>query len=482
MYGHRPAATTSASRFYELLDSLKQEYETSTQDLSVQRESFEHKVQSQINEIIQIQKNVYELERAHLKMKQQYEDEIFKLKKELEARGGDPAVTLKRPRLEESSSSVSLPSLPASNIQSNSVPPTFPVKPMVPKSQPQVVKALPDPKKSFFHNIDPSQVPTTHKKEGNDWNVIYNPNMPRKINIELHHSIDHLSVVCCVKFSDDAKFLATGCNKTTQIFDVETEDENAGEGDLYIRSVAFSKDGKFLATGAEDKAVRIWDLEEKTLKKIFHGHEQDIYSLEFSKDGRFVISGSGDRTARIWDVESGEAVHILSSDDGSQKEGGITSVAYSPDGTLIAAGSLDKTIRLWDAESGKPIDKLEGHKDSVYSVAFSPNGQMILSGSLDKTLKIWDLNSEIKDACKHTFEGHKDYVLSVAYSNDGMWAISGSKDRSVQFWDPQTAEMHAILQGHKNSVISVTQSPHGSLFATGSGDCRARIWSYEIIE
>jgi glucose repression regulatory protein TUP1 len=29
------------------------------------------------------------------------------------------------------------------------------------------------------------------------------------------------SVVCCVKFSNDGKFLATGCNRTAQIYDVK---------------------------------------------------------------------------------------------------------------------------------------------------------------------------------------------------------------------------------------------------------------------
>jgi len=30
------------------------------------------------------------------------------------------------------------------------------------------------------------------------------------------------SVVCCVQFSADGRFVATGCNRTAQIFDVQT--------------------------------------------------------------------------------------------------------------------------------------------------------------------------------------------------------------------------------------------------------------------
>ena len=87
-----------------------------------------------------------------------------------------------------------------------------------------------------------------------------------------------------MRFSADGKFLATGCNRTAQIYDTKTGaktwyelsfyivpfarsfwnncsvlyDESApSEGDLYIRSVCFSPDGKYLATGAEDKQIKV---------------------------------------------------------------------------------------------------------------------------------------------------------------------------------------------------------------------------------
>ena len=60
-----------------------------------------------------------------------------------------------------------------------------------------------------------------------------------------------------------------------------TDDQNA-DGDLYIRSVCFSPDGKHLVTGAEDKTVKIWDIEKGTVSHAFAGHEREIYSLDFS--------------------------------------------------------------------------------------------------------------------------------------------------------------------------------------------------------
>ena len=153
----------------------------------------------------------------------------------------------------------------------------------------------------------------------------------------------------------------------------------------------------------------------------------------------------------------------------------MTSVCISPDGTLVAAGSLDTVVRIWDVQSGKLVERLKGHRDSVYSVAFTPDGRGLVSGSLDKTLKYWDVqpiyerrrNGSLKNGapppgagdkvlektsqCLMNFTGHKDYVLSVAVSHDGQWVVSGSKDRGVQFWDAKSAMVQCMLQGHKNS-------------------------------
>ncbi|KIK68449.1 hypothetical protein GYMLUDRAFT_215061 [Collybiopsis luxurians FD-317 M1] len=389
----------------------------------------------------------------------------------------------------------------------------------------------------FPDDIDLASLPPEYKREGTDWFIMYNPKVEKAFNIGLTHTLMHESVVCCVRFSADGRYLATGCNRTAQIYDVKTGfktcvlvDDTVGKsGDLYIRSVCFSPDGKFLATGAEDKQIRIWDIQRKKIRNIFDGHQQEIYSLDFSADGRLIVSGSGDKTARIWDMIDGTSkVLTINDPDSLNNDAGVTSVAISPNGQFVAAGSLDTVVRIWDVATGMLVERLRGHRDSVYSVAFTPDGKGLVSGSLDKTLKYWDVGAlmangvkgrkegangagpsgpngssalvkrdgDKQSQCTMNFMGHKDYVLSVAVSHDGHWVVSGSKDRGVQFWDSKTAVVQAMLQGHKNSgksfivanflftersfstVISIDLSPTANILATGSGDWQARIWSY----
>lgn len=170
---------------------------------------------------------------------------------------------------------------------------------------------------------------------------------------------------------------------------------------------------------------------------------------------------------------------IVPIDEPDTVDAGVTSVCISPDGNLVAAGSLDTIVRIWDVHTGQLIERLKGHRDSVYSVAFTPDGRGLVSGSLDKTLKYWDVQpllarsrnrnmnknggagasgsgkeglvTDKTSQCLMNFTGHKDYVLSVAVSHDGQWVVSGSKDRGVQFWDAKSAVVQCMLQGHKNS-------------------------------
>lgn len=343
-----------------------------------------------------------------------------------------------------------------------------------------------------------------HRQKREDWDVTYNKELAKKLEVSLVHTFVHDSVVCCVRLSPDGKLLATGCNRNTTLYDTKTGqrivqlvDPAVEKPDNYIRSVAFSPDGRTIATGSEDHQVRLWDIAFGKMRAVLSGHRQEIYSLAFTPDGSRVISGSGDRSAIIWNVETGKIDKQLFIEEpprhtkpGDPHDAGVTSVAVSADGKFLVAGSLDHNVRIWDIATGKLLDKLKGHKDSVYSVAFIPGGKQILTGSLDKTLKIWEIGGLLSavekgetidpavSRCRslQTLAGHKDFVLSVAATPDGQYVISGSKDRAVNCWSPKDETTQFVLHGHKNSVISIAMSETNGLLATGSGDWQARIF------
>jgi general transcriptional corepressor TUP1 len=321
--------------------------------------TFKTKVESQILEFQTMKQTIFDLEMNYQNLKQQYEEEISRLRRKLE--GKKPSSpTLPTPSLsnkpsspttttssssfksvsssttttgssssiattttsngttsntlgEKKKESIKFPSLALHSSSLNQQ--NIPSMPLIPENKEE--NMMPP----FQEKKEEVKVENFEKKQGgNDWVVVYNPQVKTNVNINLFHNLEHQSVVCCVKFSKDGKKLATGSNKAAQIFDVETGkklmglpeiDISSNKEDSYVRSVCFSPDGNYLVSGAEDKTVKVWDIEEKKLKYSLIGHDLDIYSLDYSCDNKTVVSGSGDGKAKIWNVNEGKCVHTV---------------------------------------------------------------------------------------------------------------------------------------------------------------------------
>ena len=155
----------------------------------------------------------------------------------------------------------------------------------------------------------------------------------------------HKNEVYSVAFSPDGRFLASGGNDfTVRIWDVENkcEEEVLNHPGCRVSSVSFSPDGRLLAYASTNTHIYIINLataESQTLS----GHQGLVWSVAFSPDSRLLISGANDRSVRLWDVESGRQIQTL---EGHQDD--VNSVAFSPDGLLAASASDDRTVRVWD--------------------------------------------------------------------------------------------------------------------------------------
>ncbi|KAJ7099953.1 chromatin associated protein [Mycena belliarum] len=379
--------------------------------------------------------------------------------------------------------------------------------------------SAPVPAVAFLDDLDLATVPPHLKKEssashgGTEWFAVWNPAVKHKriADMNLLHTLLHESVVCCVRFSKDGRFLATGCNRTAQVYDSRTgvkvcsliDPSVPKGGDLYIRSVCFSPDGALLATGAEDTQIRIWDLAKKRIIAVLSGHQQEIYALDFSADGRFIVSGSGDKTVRIWDMRGVspaapapqcppcQVLTILDvappaspsfhrSSPAPTPDGGITSVAISPSGARVAAGSLDSLVRVWDVRTGALVRRLRGHGDSVYSVAFvpetptAPRGVGLVSGGLDRTVRGWDLGLGAAPGQGPALQGWKEPGPALQGWKEGppsAGVLKGWKEEG-----DEEGKCTVTFTGHKDYVLSVAVSHDGEWVVSGSKDRGVQFW------
>ncbi|KAL8832345.1 MAG: hypothetical protein Q9170_004915 [Blastenia crenularia] len=337
---------------------------------------------------------------------------------------------------------------------------------------------------NMLADLDPFQLAHDHRHIDDGWHVIYNPKLPRMLDIELRYSFSRNSVICCVTFSIDGQFVAIGYKQHATIYEVETGSETAtfrvgddlDDGTMYVRGLSFDSGKLYLAIGSEDKLIRVFHTESRKLQITLVGHGSYVSAVTFVPNSYLLLSGSKDGTARLWDYQTGvEKVKSFTAES-------VNAVATSPNGRLLAAGCLDSTARIWNLE-GELLVTLsghEGHNDGIFNLNFSPEGRSVATSSLDKTCKIWDLDTKTvlgKGAeIKQTLVGHKNFVLTSKFTHDGRWILICSKDQGIQIWDPVTYDAVLRTDGHEESVISLDTSPTDNYFASASGDKTMKIW------
>ncbi|KAH7103276.1 WD40-repeat-containing domain protein [Auriculariales sp. MPI-PUGE-AT-0066] len=326
--------------------------------------------------------------------------------------------------------------------------------------------------------LDPRSWPAEYRKSGHNWTALFNPNVPRQLDVSLSLTFTHGSTVRCVKFSADGRYLATGCGNAAHIYDMRTGEKtyvSVKPSDLqndsdYIDSVAWSPDGKYLATGGTDTVIRLWDIGRKRIRHVYQGHRGCVRSLDFSGDGSLIVSGSGDGTVRVWERDSSK---VLSIHEPFGPDVYVYSVAMSPDGRHVAAGgSWDTVVHIWDVATGLPVERLMGHSRLVTCVSFTPDGNGLLSVSWGGNFNYWDVSrlcrqqerggsintGESSVTCINDFRSHTAFVTCGAISREARYIVSGSRDGMVQFWDARTAQIQMTLHGHKCDSASRTPS------------------------
>ncbi|KAL7463396.1 hypothetical protein ACHAXS_003771 [Conticribra weissflogii] len=222
-----------------------------------------------------------------------------------------------------------------------------------------------------------------------------------------------------------------------------------------------------LCTCAEDRTVRIWDVNQ-ALKDGKNGmvvrptdtlqfHTDVVEDVDWHKRDINMIGSCGDdRLICLWDVREGKRekpAHIIR----DAHKGDVNSLAFHPTNEfLMASGSADKMVKLWDMRNLKsPLQTLEGHTDQVYSIQWSPFHESILgSCSADRRVAIWDLSRIGAEQSPEDAEdgppellflhgGHTANISDFSWNANYDWCCASvSADNVLQVWCP-TEEVYA---------------------------------------
>lgn len=242
-----------------------------------------------------------------------------------------------------------------------------------------------------------------------------------------------------------------------------------------VWSVAITQDGKYILSGGQDTTIRLWDImEEKELHK-FVGHEGPVYGLVMMPDGkRFVSIADKDLAVKIWDLETRSLISSLAPNSAH-----VNAVAVSSDQRYIVTGGDDGIARFWDIDRGINLRTLK-LPHSVYSLMISPDNRYMLCGSKLQPLStqlgvitVWDFELGI---LLKTLEGHKGHVTALAMTADSRFILSGGQDGFVHLWDLETGTQLKTMTGHKSAILMIHVTNDGQHIITGSGDETVRAW------
>jgi WD40 repeat protein len=223
---------------------------------------------------------------------------------------------------------------------------------------------------------------------------------------------------------------------------------SAGEGlkqqyGRWLNDLCFSYDGQWLAGLYGDGTLRLWQWTSPS------DQHQDIHEvgsdwLAASPVGSVIAVTSNLGFIRVWDLEEqslrGAAI---------KAPAGVTCAEFSPDGKVLALAGMDRHIWLVDVEAGV-LHRLAGHDLSVTCLAFSPDKRTLASSSKDGTVRLWHVPTRQELFVIHA-QGGSVPIQSLAFSPDGKCLVV-ALGPTVEVWP--TEEPFRLVEGLPREKVS----------------------------
>ncbi|XP_034938948.1 U3 small nucleolar RNA-associated protein 15 homolog [Chelonus insularis] len=258
-------------------------------------------------------------------------------------------------------------------------------------------------------------------------------------------------------------YFAVTCSVRVQIYNPITKlvEKNLNKFQEAAYGGSFRPDGKLICAGGQEAVIRLFDVHNRSLLRLFSGHTAAVHRVFFTADGHHLASFSDDKTTALWDIPTEKQLITYADHTDYIRAGAISPI--SPD--IFVSGSYDKTIKMYDTRTNKSTLSVN-HEAPVESVIFLPSGGIFISAG-GTEMRVWDALTGGRLLAKVSH--HHKTITCLTTASNGHRILSGSLDRHVQIYDVSTYQRIHTLD-YPNSILSIGISKNDETIVTGMVD------------
>ena len=197
--------------------------------------------------------------------------------------------------------------------------------------------------------------------------------------------------------------------------------------------------------GSKDNAIRLWNIEEGAVTKIFGPLMGPVMALKWAPDaGRFISSsvessGTDAFRQRLWEDFGATELFVFEAYDPQ----------FSPDGAMVVCrnyeyGGITSFVGVWDARTYLQLCTLPGENKTFLSAKFSPYGNRLVTtateGSNTPVVEVWNAETG-----RHLFNLKGARALDAAYTHDGTKIITANRSTGAGVWNAESGELVRTL-------------------------------------
>lgn len=219
------------------------------------------------------------------------------------------------------------------------------------------------------------------------------------IDVETQQEIKSLKITASsifdIKIHENTAFIGLS-DGTIILMDVENfvVRKHIKASDKSVRNIAINPISGEFAVAYSDFSVKIFDLQDFSLKLVVNEHLNSVFTVCYSPDYQYLITAGRDAHLKVLSVNNQYNLH----QDIAAHLFAINDIKFSPNGKYFATCSMDKSIKIWDAEQFKllkVIDKARfaGHGTSINKLWWSEYKNLLVSASDDKRVSIWKIDA-----------------------------------------------------------------------------------------